>query len=56
MQKGETLISICKALGTNYYDYEKVVLQINNMASANSLKVGQKIWVPAKTGSARIRM
>ena len=50
--KGETLISICKALGTNYYDYQKVVLTINNMASANSLKVGQQIWVPAKTGSA----
>ena len=50
--KGETLISICKSLGTNYYDYEKTVLKINNMTSANSLKVGQTIWVPAKTGSA----
>ena len=52
VQKGETLTSICKALGTNYYDYTSVVLGVNSMANANSLKVGQSVWVPAKTGSA----
>ena len=50
--RGETLTSICKALGTNYYDYSSIILKINNMTSANSLKVGQTVWVPAKTGTA----
>ncbi len=52
VQKGENLTSICKALGTNYYDYSSVILKLNNMTSANSLKVGQTLWVPAKVGSA----
>ena len=52
VKKGETLTSICKALGVNYYDYATVVLRLNNLASADSLKVGQHVWVPAKTGTA----
>ncbi|MBQ3373449.1 MAG: LysM peptidoglycan-binding domain-containing protein [Oscillospiraceae bacterium] len=52
VQQGETLISICKALGTNYYDYSSVILKLNNLDSANSLTVGQTLWVPAKVGSA----
>ena len=52
VQKNETFITICKALGTNYYDYASVVLGVNSMTNANSLKVGQSVWVPAKTGSA----
>ncbi|MBP3210587.1 MAG: LysM peptidoglycan-binding domain-containing protein [Oscillospiraceae bacterium] len=52
VKKGETLTSICKALGVNYYDYATVVLRLNNLASADSLKVGQYVWVPAKTGTA----
>ncbi len=52
VKKGETLTSICKALGVNYYDYASVVLRLNNLASADSLKVGQHVWVPAKTGTA----
>ena len=50
--RGENLTSICKALGTNYYDYSSIIMKINNMTSANSLKVGQTVWVPAKTGTA----
>ena len=52
VQKNETFITICKALGTNYYDYVSVVLGVNSMTNANNLKVGQSVWVPAKTGSA----
>ena len=52
VQKGETLTSICKALGVNYYDYKSVVLGVNKLANDSSLKVGQQLWVPAKVGSA----
>ncbi len=52
VQKGETLTSICKALGVNYYDYKSVVLGVNKLANDSSLKVGQVLWVPAKVGSA----
>ena len=52
VQKGETLTSICKALGTNYYDYKSVILNLNKLANDSSLKVGQVLWVPAKVGSA----
>ena len=44
VQKGENLISICKALGTNYYDYSSVVLKLNNLASESKLQVGDTIW------------
>ena len=43
---GETLNSICNALGTSYEQYASVILGVNGIKRANALQAGQTVLIP----------
>lgn len=46
MQRGETVYTVCSALGISYNNYAKQIQSLNNLASLGSVKAGQTILFP----------
>lgn len=46
MQRGETIYTVCSALGINYGTYAKQIQSINNLSSLSNVKAGQTILFP----------
>lgn len=46
MQRGETIYTVCSALGISYNTYAKQIQSLNNLSSLSSVKAGQTILFP----------
>lgn len=54
--KGDTVISICKAHGFDYYSYKNIVMALNNVANEdefNKIPVGGQFAVPVSEAAAK---
>ncbi len=49
VQNGDTVATMCKALGTDYSKYADVIAQVNNMKSLNSVSTGMVLYLPTLT-------
>lgn len=49
LASGDTVGAICKSLDSDFSVYSAVISQINGISSFNSLKVGQKLYIPTNT-------
>lgn len=54
--KGDTVISICKAHGFDYYSYKNIVMALNNVADESDfgkIQVGSQFAVPVSEAAAK---
>lgn len=48
VQPGDSLLSICKAAGIDYYSTYRIILAVSGIDNANEIYVGQTIMLPAE--------
>ena len=54
--QGDTVISICKKYGFDYYSYKKLVMALNNVSDESefsNIKVGGQFAVPVSEAAAK---
>lgn len=57
VQKGDTVIGICKAHGFDYYSYKNIVMALNNVGDESEfgkIAVGGKFAVPVNEAAAKL--
>lgn len=52
MQRGETVYTVCSALGISYSSYSAQIQKVNNLSSLASVKAGQTILFPQSKAPA----